>query len=85
MATEEIAGMDYFTRCKFLNDNPVTVVRRFQYRVEVFFRELILISGLLSNLKYYAIRVEFQVRGSPHIHSFLWVINEPVIDQVPAL
>ena len=80
MAAEEIAGMDYFTRCKFLNDNPVTVVRRFQYRVEVFFREVILISGLLSNLKYYAIRVEFQVRGSPHIHSFLWVINEPVID-----
>ena len=30
MAAEEIAGMDYFTRCKFLNDNPVTVVRHFQ-------------------------------------------------------
>ena len=26
-----------------------------------------------------AIRVEFQVRGSPHIHSFLWVLNAPVL------
>ena len=85
MAAVEIASMDYFTRCKFLNDNPVTVVRHFQYRVEVFFREVILISDPLSNVKYYAIRVEFQVRGSPHIHSFLWVINEPATDQDPAL
>ena len=45
MATEEIAGIDYFIRCKFLNENRVTVVRHFQYRVEVFFREVILISG----------------------------------------
>ena len=70
MAAEEIAGMNYFTRCKFLNDNPVTVLRHFQYRVEVFFREVILISGPLSNVKYYAVRVDFRIRGSPHIHSF---------------
>ena len=85
MAAEKIAGMDSFTRCKFLNDNPVTVVRYFQYWVEVFFREVILISGPLSNVRYYTIRVEFQVRQSPHIHSFLWVIKEPAIDQDPAL
>ena len=23
----------------------------------------------------YAIRVEFKVRGSPHIHSFIWILN----------
>ena len=26
-------------------------------------------------IQYYAIRVEFQVRGSPHIHSFIWILN----------
>ena len=31
----------------------------------------------MSKVQYYAIRVEFQVRGSPHIHSFLWVLNQP--------
>ena len=59
---EQISLLDYFQRCKILNSNPVTVVRHFQYRVEVFFWETVLISsGPLSNVKYYAIRVEFQV------------------------
>ena len=80
MTAEEIKAMDYFKRCKFLNDNPVTVLRHFEHRVEVFFREVILISGPLSNVNYYAIRVEFQVRGSPHVHSCLWVHNSPTID-----
>ena len=25
------------------------------------------------------IRVEFQYRGSPHIHSFLWILNAPTL------
>ena len=61
-----------------LNNNPVLVARHFQFRVEVFFREIV-IDGSLRKVKYYAIRVEFQFRGSPHIHSFLWVDNAPVL------
>ena len=44
--------------------------------MEVFFKEII-VNGPLGKVKYYAIRVEFQVRGSPHIHSFLCVLNAP--------
>ena len=29
--------------------------------------------------QYYAIRIEFQVRGPPHVHSFLWVLNQSVL------
>ena len=32
-------------------------------------------SDLLWEIKYYAIRVKFQLRASPHIHSFLWILN----------
>ena len=63
-------------RCNLLNSNPVLVARHFQYRVEVFFKEIV-IDGPLGKTKYYVIRVEFQVRGSPHIHSFLWMVNAP--------
>ena len=48
-------------------------------RVEVFFQEII-IDAPLGKTKYYAIRVEFQVCGSPHVHSFLWVVNAPVLN-----
>ena len=35
--------------------------------------------GTLGKIKHYAIRVEFQVRGSPHIHSLVWVIGAPIL------
>ena len=54
------------------------MARHSQYRVEVFFKTIIL-DGPLGKTTYYAIRVEFQVCGSPHIHSFLWILNAPVL------
>ena len=33
----------------------------------------------MGKTKYYVIRVEFQVRGSPHVHCFLWLANAPVL------
>ena len=34
---------------------------------------------LARHFQYHAIRIEFQVRGSPHIHSFLWVLDAPIL------
>ena len=78
LSEEEIENLDYFEKCKILNENPVLLARQFQYRVEIFFKEII-VDGPLGKVKYYAIRVEFQLRGSPHIHSFLWVKNAPIL------
>ena len=72
--------MDFFERCKYLNLNPVLLARHFQYRAEVF-SEAIVVNGPLGKVKYHAIRVEFQVQGSPHIHSFLWIIDAPVLSK----
>ena len=70
--------MNYFDKTKILNSNPVLLARHFQYRVEVFFKEIVL-DGPLGKIKHYAIRVEFQVKGSPHIHSLVWVIGAPIL------
>ena len=61
-----------------LNNNPVLVARHFQYKVEVLFK-VIIIDGPLGKTKYYAIRIEFQERGSPHVHSFIWILDPPSI------
>ena len=61
-----------------LNNNPVLVARHFQYKVEVFFKDIIL-DGALGKTTYYAIRIEFQERRSPHVHSFIWILNPPNI------
>ena len=76
MTDDEINELSYMERCEILNSNQVLVARHFQYRVETFFK-IIVVDGPLGKVKYYAIRVEFQFRGSPHIHSFLWVLNAP--------
>ena len=75
-----IKNMTYQERCNTLNKNPVLVARHFQYRVEIFFKVIVL-DGPLGKTSYYAIRVEFQVRGSPHIHSFMWIINAPKLSK----
>ena len=60
--------MTYFTRCNLLNKNPV--------KIAVFYKRTIRLStGPLGKVKYYARRVEFQLRDSPNIHSFLWISN----------
>ena len=34
---------------------------------------------MLGKVKYLAIRVEFQLQGSQHIHLFLWILDAPVL------
>lgn len=34
-------------------------------------------NGLLEKINYYAILVEFQVRGGPNVHCLLWEANAP--------
>ena len=76
LTQEEIDHMDFFTRCEYLNQNSVLLVKHFQHRVEMFFK-VVVIDGPLGKIKYHPIRIDFQARGSPHVHSFLWVHDAP--------
>ena len=58
LSEEDIRNLAYHQRCQLLSSNPVLVARHFQYRVEVFFKEIV-IDGPFGKTKYYAICVEF--------------------------
>ena len=79
LTQEEVDHLDLFTRCAYLNQNPVLLAKHFQHRVEMFLK-VIVIDGPLGKLKYHAIRIEFQVCGSPHVHSFLWVHDAAILN-----
>ena len=83
LSGEKLKKLSYKDRCNLLNNNPVLVARHFQYKVEVFFKDIIL-DGPLGKTKYYAIRIEFQERSSPHVHSFIWILNPPNIQDEAA-
>lgn len=81
LSEEAISNLTYFERCEILNKNPVLVARHLQYRVELLFRNVLLRTNLLGEILYYAIRVEFQFRGTQHTHSFIWVKDAPTLTE----
>ena len=52
------------------------MAKHFQYKFEVFFKEIIL-DGSLGQTKYYLTSIEFQGNCSPNINSFIWIFNAP--------
>ena len=76
VSNEELRNLSYQKRCYLLNRNPVLVTRHIQYKVEVFFEEII----LDDKTKYYATRITFQERSHPHVYSFIWIFNTPNIE-----
>ena len=76
---KELKKLCYQERYNLLNNNAVLVARHFQYKVEVYFKEIIL-DDLLLETKYCAIPIEFQERVSSHVHLFIWILNASNID-----
>ncbi|VDI28359.1 Hypothetical predicted protein [Mytilus galloprovincialis] len=77
----ELEEMDWNQKSKLVQKDPVTCSRYFDYRVQQFMN-LVLKSdhdpiGKLTDFFY---RVEFQQRGSPHIHILIWIENAPVYE-----
>ena len=56
----------------------------FQHRIQSFFVQYLLSDAHpLGEITDYVIKIEFQMRGSPHAHCLLWVKDAPKIDQDP--
>jgi hypothetical protein len=78
MTDEEVDALSYNEKCSMLNLNPVVVAKHFQYRVETFFTEVLLTNANpIGKIVYYALRIEFQMRGSPHLHALIWTSDCP--------
>ena len=43
ITNENVEGLNYFERCNILNSSAVLLARHFQHRVEMFFKEILII------------------------------------------
>ena len=78
LTDEQVEALSYNERCSMLNLNPVVVAKHFQYRVETFFTEVLLsTANPIGKIVYHALRIEFQMRGSPHLHALIWTSDCP--------
>ena len=84
LSQKDVLKMSIADRSKYLCQNPITGVQMFQHRIEAFFSEYLLIDAHpLGNITDYVIKIEFQMRESPHAHCLLWVKDAPKIDNDP--
>ena len=84
LSQKDVLKMSIADSSKYLCQNPITGVQMFQHRIEAFFSEYLLSDAHpIGNITDYVIKIEFQMRGSPHAHCLLWVKNAPKIDKDP--
>ncbi|XP_055845331.1 uncharacterized protein LOC129911529 [Episyrphus balteatus] len=76
----EAMSLENFEKTELIRNDPVTCARYFDHKVAKFMKYIKSKNGPFKEfevLDSYQ-RVEFQMRGSPHEHMFLWLKNAPV-------
>ncbi|XP_060561861.1 uncharacterized protein LOC132721554 [Ruditapes philippinarum] len=75
---EQISNMTWENKIKLIQKDPVTCSRYFDQRVQQFIKIILKSShNFLGHMSDYFFRVEFQQRGSPHIHMLIWIEDSP--------
>ncbi|CAB4007911.1 Hypothetical predicted protein [Paramuricea clavata] len=75
---DEIKGMTWQKKSELIQKDPVTCARNFEHMVQLFIHNFIKSSNHpIGEVIDFFYRVEFQQRGSPHIHGLFWIKNAP--------
>ena len=74
---EELESIPQSERNKIIGENYVQTTLYFQKRIEKIFR-MMKHKGFFGRykVKIFFYRIEFQQRGSPHIHCLLWLVDD---------
>lgn len=79
---EEISNMSWEQKSKLIKSDPVTCARYFDFRFQKFFAEVLCHKthpiGIIEDYFY---RIEFQQRGSPHVHMLVWIKDAPTVQK----
>lgn len=79
LSSEEILNLSWQDKCQLIKSDPVTCARYFDQRVQTMIKHVLKHhSQPVGDIADFFYRVEFQQRGSPHIHMVIWVNGAPV-------
>lgn len=74
----DILKMTWFEKNELIKADPVTCARYFDYRFQMFMNSVLKHdTSPIGKIKDFFIRVEFQQRGSPHVHILFWIDGAP--------
>ena len=78
---KEVNDLTWQEKTKLVQKDPVTCSRYFDYRVQEFLNTVLKSAcDPIGKVKDFFYRVEFQQRGSPHIHVLVWIENAPTLE-----
>ncbi|XP_060571280.1 uncharacterized protein LOC132729522 [Ruditapes philippinarum] len=79
LSSEEAEELTWQDKCMLIKSDPVTCARFFDHRVQIFIKHVLKHqSQPIGEILDYFYRVEFQQRGSPHIHMIIWINGAPI-------
>ncbi|MCG8077008.1 MAG: AAA family ATPase, partial [Candidatus Thiodiazotropha taylori] len=82
LTDKDIESLTWQEKTRLVQKDPVTCSRYFDHRVQEFLNIILKsTSEPIGKLKDFFYRVEFQQRGSPHIHMLVWVENAPFLEK----
>ena len=74
----ELDNLTWDEMCRLIQSDPVTCARHFNYQFNMFLKDFLMSQiSPLGKIMDWFYRVEYQQRGSPHIHILIW--DEDVI------
>ena len=72
-------NLNWEQKCRLTQSDPVTCARHFDYQFNQFLSNFLMSNvSPLGSISDWFYRVEYQQRGSPHIHMLLWIKNAPI-------
>ncbi|KAK3099796.1 hypothetical protein FSP39_009735 [Pinctada imbricata] len=75
---QELEDMTWDEKCRLIQSDPITCARVFDHSVSAFLSTFIHSEcHPLSEVQDFFYRVEYQQRGSPHIHMMVWCKDSP--------
>jgi hypothetical protein len=78
LTDSECQQLTWSEKCRLISSDPVTCSRHFHYSVQTFLSQFLNTdSSPFGRLVDWWLRIEFQHRGSPHVHMLLWIENAP--------
>ena len=76
----DVTTLSWEEKCNILASNPVTCARMFDHRVKLFLSRVIRSpANPIGEVIDWFYRVEWQARGSPHIHCLFWIKDAPIL------
>ena len=81
LSEEQASELSPSEKRALMTTNPVVTARHFAHRFQCHSREVIKGTGQpIGEVLDFFWRIEFQLRGSPHVHSMWWIKDPPNLD-----